>query len=303
MPWRWTEPDEHLPKQTVGEPFSEGEPLTHCPDCGRHWEQGQGSCPGCGYDSGQSFGASEMDAPTAQPIGRVTRRKGGVTWGGGQIVAGIILVIVSLFAAAAVASIVGSLYPEQEDAVATWISVHLMALAIVTAVWFLGLRHARYPLAVLRLSRVRLPRARTIILMGSVLATSLIATSLYAGIVEWLDVEVLSPPKVDSDIIFDGPAAILTFQALALITPLSEEIFFRGFIFGGLLPRLGPWRAIAASALVFSAFHLSFGVLIPIFITGFLFAWLYWRTGSLWAAIGAHAGQNALALGVQAFGG
>ncbi len=245
-----------------------------------------------------------MGASAVQPAaGRVVRRKGGVTWGGGQIVAGIILVIISLFAAAAVASIVGSLYPDQEDAAATWIIVHLMALAIATAVWFLGLRHARYPLAVLRLSRVGLPKARTVILMGSVLATSLIATSLYAGIVVWLDVEVLSPPNVDSDIFFDGPAVFLTFQALALITPLSEEIFFRGFIFGGLLPRLGPWRAIAVSALVFSAFHLSFGVLIPIFITGFLFAWLYWRTGSLWAAIGAHAGQNALALGVQAFGG
>jgi membrane protease YdiL (CAAX protease family) len=44
-------------------------------------------------------------------------------------------------------------------------------------------------------------------------------------------------------------------------------------------------------------------VMVPIFITGFLLAWLYWRTGSLWAAIGAHAGQNALALGVQALAG
>ena len=135
------------------------------------------------------------------------------------------------------------------------------------------------------------------------LATSLIATSVYAGIVESLGVEILSPPDVRSDIIFDGLAVLLTFQALAFITPLTEEIFFRGFIFGGLLPRLGPWRAMVISALIFSAFHLSLGVLIPIFITGFLFAWLYWRTGSLWAAIGAHAGQNSLALLVQALGG
>ena len=217
--------------------------------------------------------------------------------------AGIILVILSLFVAAAAALFLGSLYPEQEDAAATWISVHLMALGIVATVWFLGLRHSRYPLAVLGLSGIRLPRKRTVLLMAAVLATSLIATILYSNIIDWLDVEILSPPDVESDIIFDGLAALLTFQALAFITPLSEEIFFRGFIFGGLLPRLGPWRAMAASALVFSAFHLSIGVLIPIFITGFLFAWLYWRTGSLWAAIGAHAGQNSLALAGQALGG
>ena len=293
----------------MGEPSGESEALQHCPGCGRHLENGQNSCAGCGYDSGRSSGVPENGAsavgPTAagRTAGRVIRRKGGVTWGGGQIIAGIILVLLSLFTSALLASIIASLYPEQEDALATWISVHLMALAIVSIIWFLGLRHSRYPLAVLRLSRIRLPQKRTVLLMVGVLATSLVATSLYAGIVDWLELEILSPPDVDSDIIFDGPAVLLTFQALALITPFSEEIFFRGFVYGGLLPRLGPWRAIVASALVFSAFHLSFGVVIPIFITGFLLAWLYWRTGSLWAAIGAHAGQNALALGVQALGG
>ena len=283
----------------MGESLGGGGALSPCPGCGWYWENGGGVCGGCGHVAGQAPGAS-----AAGPIaaGRLAPRKGGVPWGGGQVIAGIILVLLSLFTSAAAASIIASLYPEQEDAVATWISVHLMALAIAATVWFLGLRHTRYPLAVLRLSKIRMPRKRTVLLMFGVLATSLLATSFYAGIVAWLDVEILSPPEIESDIIFDGPAAILTFQALAFMTPLSEEIFFRGFIFGGLLPRLGPWRAIVASALIFSAFHLSLGVLVPIFITGFLLAWLYWRTGSLWAAIGAHAGQNALALGVQALG-
>ncbi|MAN93854.1 MAG: hypothetical protein CL700_06570 [Chloroflexi bacterium] len=228
---------------------------------------------------------------------------GAVAWGGWQIAAGIIVVMISLFAAAEAAFAIGSLYPEQQDAVATWISVHLMGLAIVATVWYLGLRHSRDPLAVLRLSGVQWPRKRTILLMFGVLAASLIATHIYSVIVEWLDLDQFATPDVDSDIFFDGPAVLLTFQALAFITPISEELFFRGFIFRGLLPKMGPWGAIAASALVFSAFHLSLGGLVPIFITGFLLAWLYWRTGSLWAAIGAHAGQKALALGVQALAG
>ena len=282
--------------------------MTYCPGCGHLWEQGKDNCPGCGYEAGgylaPGIDASDFElASTAHAVVDVNRVRTGVTWGGKQIVAGIILVIVSLFAAAVLASALGSLYPEQEAAVSTWIAVHLMALGIVTTVWLLGLRHAQYPLAVLRLSNVGLPRKRTVLLMVLVLATSLFATSLYAGIVDWFDIELLAPPEVESDIIFDGVAVLLTFQALAFITPLSEEIFFRGFIFGGLLPRMGPWRAIAISALVFSAFHLSIGVLVPIFVTGFLFAWLYWRTGSLWAAVGAHAGQNSLAVLVQALWG
>ena len=111
---------------------------------------------------------------------------------------------------------------------------------------------------------------------------------------------ILTPPEIESEIIFNGPFILLTFQALAFVTPLSEEIFFRGFVFRGLVPKIGPWMAIVVSACVFSVFHINFGVMIPIFITGLLFAWLYWRTGSLLASIGAHAGQNALAIGFQA---
>lgn len=282
----------------MGETSYPGEGTSFCSQCGWHWGTGQNFCPECGYFSAGT-GAPELGAPAD----RAGQRMGAVAWGGWQIAAGIIVVMISLFAAAAAAFAIGSLYPEQQDAVATWIIVHLMGLAIVATVWYLGLRHSRDPLAVLRLSGVQWPRKRTILLMFGVLAASLIATSIYSSIVEWLDLDQFATPDVDSDIFFDGPAVLLTFQALAFITPISEELFFRGFIFRGLLPKMGPWGAIAASALVFSAFHLSLGVLVPIFITGFLLAWLYWRTGSLWAAIGAHAGQNALALGVQALAG
>lgn len=309
MVWDRTEPNDHLPIHPLGESPVESEALIDCPNCGRSWEQGQNYCPRCGYGAAQAnaasgVGASDVAPPFEGPGAElVSRNKEGVNWGGGQIVAGIILAIISLFSAAAVATVLGSLYPEQEDAVATWIAVHVMALAIGSAVWLLGLRYSAHPLAVLGLSGIHLPKKRTVLLMVAVLATSLVATSVYSVIVDLLDVEILSPKEVNSDIFFEGAAVLLTYQALAFITPISEEIFFRGFIFGGLLPRLGPWRAMAASALVFSAFHLNFAVLIPIFITGFLFAWLYWRTGSLWAAIGAHAGQNALALAVQSLGG
>ena len=306
IPWRWGEPGENPPEQTLGGSFhlNDDPPSqnpAYCSRCGSLWEMGQDSCADCGFSSVDGF---EAEFSAGKPSGsRATLRMGRVPWGGWQIAAGIILVMLSLFSAAALALVIGSLYPErQEDAAATWISVHLMAVAIAATVWYLGLRHSKYPLVLLRLRRVQWPKKGTVLLMFGVLGTSLIATSVYAGVVDWLGLDKLSTPAVESDIFFDGPFVLLTFQALALITPMSEELFFRGFIFRGLLPKLGPWGAIIASAAVFSAFHLSLGVLIPIFITGFLFAWLYWRTGSLWAAIGAHAGQNALALGVQALG-
>ena len=228
--------------------------------------------------------------------GRFDRHKEEITWGVKQIIVGTLYVTLSLFSAAAVALLAGNLYPEQEDAVATWVSVHLMAIAIMAIVWFLGFRHSRFPIAGLRLSWAQRPRIRTVLLTFAVLAASLVITSVYSEIVDRLKIDKLSPPAVNSDILFDGVGVLLTFQAVAFITPFSEELFFRGFVFRGLIPKFGPYGSMVISAVIFSGFHLSLGVLIPIFITGLLLAWLYWRTGSLWASVGAHAGQNALAL-------
>ena len=90
---------------------------------------------------------------------------GGVTWSGGQIALGIIVVILALFSAAIVSSLLASLYPEEKDALATWISVHFMLLVIIATVWYFGLRHAMYPLAVLGLDRVQWPLKRTVLMM------------------------------------------------------------------------------------------------------------------------------------------
>ena len=280
---------------------------SYCSRCGLEWSAFQKYCASCGYQSLEKVDAGVLACgiPVARNDACNSNRNfssgtGCVTWGGGQIILGIIAVVLALFSAAMVASLLGSVYPDQESAVATWVSVHLMFLGIVVTVWYFGLRHTRYPLAVLRLGRIQRPKKSTVFMMLGVLSTSLIATSIYAGIVDALGWGILTPPEIESEIIFNGPFIFLTFQALAFVTPLSEEIFFRGFVFRGLVPKIGPWMAIVVSACVFSVFHINFAVMIPIFITGLLFAWLYWRTGSLWASIGAHAGQNALANGFQA---
>ena len=148
----------------------------------------------------------------------------------------------------------------------------------------------------------KLPTLRTLgtfLLVAGVLLGSLAASVAYANLVEALGWDVDS--NIDADIAFPGAAAVFTFQALAVVTPITEEIFFRGFVFSGLIHRLGPGKAIIASAVVFSLFHLSIEVLVPIFITGLLFAWLYRQTGSLWPCIAAHAGQNALAVAAQIY--
>ena len=93
----------------------------------------------------------------------------------------------------------------------------------------------------------------------------------------------------------------LTMSIAAVVTvigaPLSEELFFRGFVFSGLL-RWGFWPAAAASALLFALVHFDPGSLLPFFSIGLLMAWLYWRRGSLWDAIVFHFLFNALSFSI-----
>jgi membrane protease YdiL (CAAX protease family) len=101
------------------------------------------------------------------------------------------------------------------------------------------------------------------------------------------------PKQDDINDLFQSKAVLpLTGVALVITAPIAEEVFFRGFIFAGLIGRLGVFWAMAVSGFIFAAFHVqsgdTVGLLLPFTLVGMLFAWLYYRTGSLWTNIGAH---------------
>lgn len=81
----------------------------------------------------------------------------------------------------------------------------------------------------------------------------------------------------------------------AVIAPIAEEIFFRGYLYAGLRDRFGVGWGMILSAALFSIVHLIPGVLIPIFLMGILFAALYEMTDSIWPCIALHGAINALA--------
>ena len=91
---------------------------------------------------------------------------------------------------------------------------------------------------------------------------------------------------------------LILFIAGAVIAPLVEELFFRGFVFAGLRTRYGWQRAALISALLFALIHLQPTAFLPIFLLGLIFAVLYQYSGSLWPAILMHFATNTLGLGV-----
>ncbi len=120
-----------------------------------------------------------------------------------------------------------------------------------------------------------------------------VMVAVYAAIVNALDIGVLQPESTVPFEVMRHPATIaLTGIAVIVTAPLSEEIFYRGLIFGGL-QRWGFWPAALFSGAVFSGVHLDPGSLIPFFIIGVVLAWLFWRRGNLWESVAFHVLFNA----------
>jgi uncharacterized protein len=100
-----------------------------------------------------------------------------------------------------------------------------------------------------------------------------------------------------------GPlAAVAVVAVIALVAPLSEELFFRGMLFGGLRTRLSTVTAALVSGIVFGALHAPTGITAvpPLIAFGFVLALLYERSGSLGPPIILHVINNSLALAVTA---
>ncbi len=83
-----------------------------------------------------------------------------------------------------------------------------------------------------------------------------------------------------------------------VVAPVVEEIFFRGFVFAGLCRRYEWQKAAVISSALFALIHLQLTAVIPIFILGYIFAYLYYQSNSIWPAILMHVATNALGLGV-----
>lgn len=110
-----------------------------------------------------------------------------------------------------------------------------------------------------------------------------------------------------------NPALLFVFAAL--LAPMYEELLFRRVFFARLWQAGRPALGGVLSAALFALMHeVPFvgdkplaGTLVLWVTYGFMglaFAWVYRRTGTLWAAVATHALNNTLALGLGiVFGG
>jgi membrane protease YdiL (CAAX protease family) len=99
----------------------------------------------------------------------------------------------------------------------------------------------------------------------------------------------------------DSTAAMLAVAFLvAVVAPVAEEFFFRGFFFTALRNWRGLWPAAIGTGIIFGAIHGSSAdpaFLLPLGFFGFALCLLYYRTGSLYPGIAVHCTNNSIAFG------
>jgi membrane protease YdiL (CAAX protease family) len=88
---------------------------------------------------------------------------------------------------------------------------------------------------------------------------------------------------------------VLAFVTLIVLTPVAEEILFRGYLYGKLRKIAPVWLSILVTSVLFGAVHGQWNVGIDVFALSLILCSLREVTGSIWAGILLHMLKNSIA--------
>jgi membrane protease YdiL (CAAX protease family) len=144
-------------------------------------------------------------------------------------------------------------------------------------------------------------RATILVILIPIVVT--IIDFILIGIFSFLYFWLFGEPSVNTDIGTTWGSSsievILLFLSVAILTPIVEELMFRGYVLDSIQRMHGDKVAILVSALLFGLIHLWPPFLIgSAFIGGLIYGWLRIKTGSLLTPIACHMMWNTMALAV-----
>ena len=213
------------------------------------------------------------------------------TWGPGKVGVGILALLLTTTFEVGIVSVFD---PDLNSLAARLVTQALLAATLVGIAF-----------VVTSSSREGIAPGRTLGLRRPFRSPFGIAAAAYVGYLVFAVVysTLIHPHQKDitRDLGF-GHGAVGTIAAGLLIViaaPVSEELFFRGFIFGGLRRRLSFPVAGLISAGIFGLFHYtgagSLAVLPQLAFLGLALSWVYEETGSIYPTMAIHALNNAFA--------
>ena len=128
------------------------------------------------------------------------------------------------------------------------------------------------------------------------MAIALAANVAYSELIQALHL----PLQTNGDLIAKeakyAPLTVLaTLAGAALIAPICEETFFRGFLEGGLLRNFNGAIAVFFSGLIFGIAHGDIGSFALLFVLGLVLGLARLTSNSIWPGFVIHTANNTLA--------
>ncbi len=192
----------------------------------------------------------------------------------------------------------------EASAILVQIVIMLGGTAMVVA--YLRIIRGLNPAELFGLHRVR-PRAAIAVAAAAVIPTLLVISGVSAVTMHAL--EGLWPDTAPQEIVqkmlgtSSMPVRALMIFAAVCVAPLTEEVLFRGFIYGVLKRFTDSHFAALISALFFATVHLHVSSFLPLFVLAILLATAYEMTGSLLVPMLMHALFNAIMIAWMFAGG
>ena len=124
-----------------------------------------------------------------------------------------------------------------------------------------------------------------------ILSSVLILTA--TKLLPWFDVNQIQDNGFDQ--LGQRYEYMLAFITLVIIAPVSEEIIFRGYLYGKLKKFVPVWVSIIATSLLFGAIHGSWNLAVDTFALSIVLCLLREITGSIWSSILLHMTKNGIA--------
>ena len=168
---------------------------------------------------------------------------------------------------------------------------------IVLAWWFLMRPSGRGLIESFGLTPTLAGARRLVLVILTLLALGQLGEGVMDMAGRWLGLSAHWTEWFDRDLVWGSRGLVgMTIFDTVVLTPVFEEIVFRGLLFATLRRRFGLGTAAMLSAAIFAVAH-GYGVLgfAAVFWSGLLWAWSYERTGSLLPSMAAHAADNLMA--------
>jgi uncharacterized protein len=169
-----------------------------------------------------------------------------------------------------------------------------MATATMVAIAFVG---AAFNGPSIR-SALHLPGRRDVLPVLVVALLAATSLTLAFALIEWLGFTLSDSYLLPYELA--GWPTYAAYVDLALVTPVAEEVLYRGLVQSKLEQVISSTEAWIVQAALFSAAHLSPVILVTHFVMGLAFGWMRRRSGTIFPGILLHGAWNAWVVATSA---